>query len=142
VAAHIMGQLMKYMGPDRIIFGSDSVWYGAPQWQIEALWRFQIPEELRERYGYPAITDDDKRKILGLNSARLYGITPPQGEEERQRAYRPIPADYESQIPTRLKTLLEFPGFTADNMSRFKEVYGATEAEPSNTRYGWIRTRV
>jgi hypothetical protein len=141
VAAHIMGQLMKFMGPDRIIFGSDSVWYGAPQWQIEALWRFQIPEALRERYGYPAITEDDKRKILGLNSARLYGIMPIPDQEQRQRAYRPIPADYESRIPTKLKTLLEFPGFTADNMSRFKEAYGATDAEPSNTRYGWIRTR-
>ena len=40
-----------------------------------------------------------------------------------------------------LKTLLEFPGFTADNMSHFKEVYAATDAEPSNTRYGWIRTK-
>ena len=53
VAAHIMGQLMKFMGEDRIVFGSDSVWYGSPQWQIEALWRFQIPEALREKYGYP-----------------------------------------------------------------------------------------
>ena len=38
VAAHIMGQLMKFMGPDRIVFGSDSVWYGSPQWQIDAFW--------------------------------------------------------------------------------------------------------
>ena len=66
---------------------------------------------------------------------------PTRDKEERQRAYRPIPADYESRIPSKLKTLLEFPGFTADNMSRFKEAYGATDAEPSNTRYGWIRTR-
>ncbi len=53
VAAHIMGQLMKFMGEDRIVFGSDSVWYGSPQWQIEALWRFQIPEELRKKYRLP-----------------------------------------------------------------------------------------
>jgi hypothetical protein len=141
VAAHIMGQLMKYMGPDRILFGSDSVWYGAPQWQIEALWRFQIPEELRERYGYPALTDADKRKILGLNSARLYGIMPLEDAAERERMYRPVPEDYESRIPGQLKTLLEFPGFAADNMSRFKDAYAASQPEPSNTRYGWIRTR-
>ncbi len=142
VAAHIMGQLMMYMGPDRILFGSDSVWYGAPQWQIEALWRFQIPEELRERYGYPALTEADKRKILGLNSARLYGIMPVADAAERDRTYRPVPEDYESRIPRQLKTLLEFPGFAADNMSRFKDAYAASQAEPSNTRYGWIRTRV
>ena len=74
IAAHIMGQLMKYMGEDRIVFGSDSVWYGSPQWQIEAFWRFQIPEALRKKYGYPGAHRAAKRKILGLNSARLYGI--------------------------------------------------------------------
>ena len=142
VAAHIMGQLMKFMGPDRILFGSDSVWYGAPQWQIEALWRFQIPEALREKYGYPELTEADKRKILGLNSARLYGIQPGESEEAQKRTYKPVPKDYESRISTELKTLLEFPGYTADNMSRFKEAYVASEAEPSNTRYGWIRKTV
>ncbi len=53
VAAHIMGQLLKFMGEDRIVFGSDSVWYGSPQWQIEALWRFQIPEDMRKKYRVP-----------------------------------------------------------------------------------------
>ena len=37
---------------------------------------------------------------------------------------------------------MEFPGFTADNMSRFKERYIAAGAEPSNTRYAWIRAKV
>ena len=90
VAAHIMGQLMKFMGPDRIVFGSDSVWYGSPQWQIEALWRFQIPEEMRERYGYPEITEADKRKILGLNSARLYGIEGVESGNLEER-FKPVP---------------------------------------------------
>jgi len=44
VCAHILGQGLRFFGEDRIVFGSDSVWYGSPQWQIEALWRFQIPE--------------------------------------------------------------------------------------------------
>src|SRR5262249_311999 len=74
VAAHLMGQLMKFMGPDRIVFGSDSVWYGSPQWQIDAMWRVQIPEDLGKKYGYAELTRDAKRKILGLNSAKLYGI--------------------------------------------------------------------
>ncbi|MBI3468950.1 MAG: amidohydrolase family protein [Planctomycetes bacterium] len=141
VAAHIMGQLMKFLGPDRILFGSDSVWYGAPQWQTEAFWRFQIPEELRVRYGYPELTEADKRKILGLNSARLYSIRPVEDEQERQRVYRPVPKDYESRIPEKLKTLLEFPGLARDNMSRFKDAYVAMGPVPSNTRYGWIRAR-
>ena len=72
VCAHMFGQLLKYFGEDRIVFGSDCVFNGSPQWQIEALWRFQIPEEMRRRFGYPELTPAAKRKILGLNSARLY----------------------------------------------------------------------
>ena len=140
VAAHIMGQLMKYLGPDRIVFGSDSVWYGSPQWQIDAFWRFQIPEDLRERYGYPEITLADKRKILGLNSARLYGIKATAAAD--LPSYRPVPADFEGRISDELKTLLEFPGYTADNMTRFKQRYADAGAAPDHLRYGWIRRQV
>src|SRR5437867_4896873 len=91
VAAHIMGQLMKFMGPDRIVFGSDAVWYGSPQWQIDAMWRFQIPEDLRKKYGYPEMTPDARRKILGLNSAKLYGINTTQN-------FKPVPKDYEKRM--------------------------------------------
>src|SRR5947209_3908151 len=84
VCAHILGQLLKYVGPDRVVFGSDSIWYGSPQWQIEALWRFQIPDEMRKRWGYPELTETAKRKILGLNSARLYGLS---GADEIGRAH-------------------------------------------------------
>jgi predicted TIM-barrel fold metal-dependent hydrolase len=140
VAAHIMGQLMKFMGPDRIVFGSDSVWYGSPQWQIDAFWRFQIPQEMREKYGYPELTLDAKRKILGLNSAKLYGI---KGVESAsfQKRFKPVPKDYEKRMSKELKTVMELPGFTADNMSKLKENYVATGGEPSNTRYGWVRTK-
>ncbi len=137
VAAHIMGQLMKFLGPDRIVFGSDSVWYGSPQWQIDALWRFQIPEELRKKYGYPELTDDAKRKILGLNSAKLHGIKEVSARDLAK--YKPVPKDYERRMSKELKTIMEFPGFTADNMSKVREKYAASGAERSNARYGWIR---
>jgi predicted TIM-barrel fold metal-dependent hydrolase len=134
VCAHILGQLLKFMGEDRIIFGSDSVWYGSPQWQIEAFWRFQIPDDLRRQYGYPQLTEAAKRKILGLNSARLYKL--PAGP---QGVYKPVPADYATRIPDELKTLMEFPGFEADNLTRMRTQYQAAGAHPSNTRYGWLR---
>jgi uncharacterized protein len=141
VAAHILGQLTKFMGPERIVFGSDSVWYGSPQWQIDALWRFQIPEEMRKKYGYPELTVDAKRKILGLNSARLYGV---KGVESASLAktFKPVPKDYQKRMSAELKTIMELPGFTADNMSKFKDKYVAMGGEPSHTRYGWIRTKV
>jgi hypothetical protein len=138
VAAHILGQLMKFMGPDRIIFGSDSVWYGSPQWQIDALWRFQIPEEMRRKYGYPELTPNVKRKILGLNAAKLYGV---KTSGDLKKRFKPVPADYASKISRELKTILEFPDIAADNMSKIKEQYAAVGPQPSHTRYGWIRAR-
>ena len=136
IAAHIMGQLMKFMGEDRIVFGSDSVWYGSPQWQIEALWRFQIPAALREKYGYPELTETAKRKILGLTSAKLYGI-----QAVDTGAYQPVPKDYESRMTKELKTLLEFGQLRGDNLSKMKETYQALAIEPDHTRYGWMRVK-
>jgi len=136
IAAHIMGQLMKFMGEDRIVFGSDSVWYGSPQWQIEAFWRFQIPAALREKYGYPELTESAKRKILGLNSAKLYGI-----QALDTGTYKPVPNDYESRMTGELKTLLEFGQLRSDNMSKMKDTYIALAIEPDHTRYGWMRVR-
>jgi hypothetical protein len=135
-----MGQLMKYLGQDRIVFGSDCVWYGSPQWQIDALWRFQIPDAMRKQFGYPELTRDAKRKILGLTSAKLYGIKALEGTA-KDREYKPVPKDFEQRITKELKTIMEFPGYTADNMSKFKEKYAASGGERSNTRYGWIRTQ-
>jgi len=136
VAAHVMGQLLKFMGEDRIVFGSDSVWYGSPQWQIETLWRFQIPEALREKYGYPELTESAKRKILGLTSAKLYGIESLEAEN-----YKPVPKDYESRMTTELKSLLEFGQFRADHMSKLKETYAALAIDPDHIRYGWMRVK-
>jgi hypothetical protein len=136
IAAHILGQLLKFMGEDRIVFGSDSVWYGSPQWQIEALWRFRIPDALREKYGYPELTEQAKRKILGLTSAKLYGI-----RAVDTGAYRAVPKDYESRMTNELKTLLEVGQLRGDNLSKMKETYAALAIEPDHTRYGWVRVR-
>ena len=128
---------LKFMGEDRIVFGSDSVWYGSLQWQIEALWRFQIPEELRQKYGYPELTEQAKRKILGLTSAKLYGI-----KAVDTGAYRAVPKDYESRMTEDLKAVLEVGQLKeGDNLSRMKETYAALALQPDHTRYGWIRVR-
>jgi len=75
-AAHLMGKLLQAFGEDRILWGTDSIWYGSPQDQIQAFRAFQISPALQERYGYPALTPTAKRKIFGLNAARVYGLKP------------------------------------------------------------------
>jgi hypothetical protein len=75
-AAHLLGKLLKHLGEDRILWGTDSIWYGSPQDQIQAFRAFEISREFQERYGYPALTPAAKRKIFGLNAARVYGLKP------------------------------------------------------------------
>ena len=140
VWAHIIGQLLKFMGPDRIVFGSDSLWYGGPQWQIDTFWRFQIPEEIQDRWGYPALTEASRRKILGLNSARLYKL-PGASEASAHGVYKPVPQNFESQIPNSLLTLLEYQGVADDNFSKMRKQYVEMGGGRSNTRYGWLRTK-
>lgn len=73
-AAHVLGKLLRYLGEDRILWGTDAIWFGSPQDQIQAFRAFEISPELQERHAYPALTPERKAKIFGLNAARVYGI--------------------------------------------------------------------
>ena len=73
-AAHVLGKLLVAVGEDNILWGTDSIWYGSPQDQIQAFRAFEITAESQERFGYPALTPAVKAKILGQNAARLYGV--------------------------------------------------------------------
>jgi hypothetical protein len=75
-AAHVLGKLLVAFGEDRVVWGTDSIWYGAPQDQIQAFRSFQITPEFQERFGYPELTPEVKAKILGQTSATLYGVDP------------------------------------------------------------------
>jgi predicted TIM-barrel fold metal-dependent hydrolase len=73
-AAHVLGKLIAYLGEDQVIWGTDSIWYGAAQPLIDALRVFQIPDDMCEQFGYAKLTPQVKAKILGGNAARIYGI--------------------------------------------------------------------
>ena len=78
LCAALMGMLIKGMGVDHVVWGTDAVWTGAPQWQIEALRRLEIPEEMRRKHGFAELGPADgpvKRAIFGENSARMYGYS-------------------------------------------------------------------
>ncbi len=73
-AAHVLGKLLLHLGPERILWGTDSIWYGSPQGQIDAFRAFTISEPFQEQFGYPALTEQSKALILGGNAARLYNV--------------------------------------------------------------------
>ena len=97
-AAHVLGKLLVAVGEDNVLWGTDSIWFGSPQDQIQAFRAFEISEELQERHGYPALTPELKAKVLGGNAARLYGVDPldapcrpSRSEREAVRASHPGP---------------------------------------------------
>ena len=111
LCAHVLGMIIAAFGDDHVLWGTDSIWWGSPQWQIEAMRRLEMPESLMKQFGYAPLTTDVKAKIFGLNAARVYGVDP-------QAKRNPVPGDYVD----RLKKL-------------YKESGNPT---PRNTQYGWV----
>jgi hypothetical protein len=105
--------MIDAFGEDHVLWGTDSIWWGSPQWQVEAFRRLQMPEDLQKRFGFKPLTEGVKEKIFGLNLASVYGI-------DVKAKMNAIPSDYVTKLKTK---------------------YRASGAEPSNTQYGWIRTR-
>jgi predicted TIM-barrel fold metal-dependent hydrolase len=97
-AAHVLGKLLAQFGPERILWGTDSTWYGSPQPLIDAFRAFTIPERMQEEFGYPPLTDAVKTRILGANASELYGLEPPA---------TPVAPDQASVLAPRLLAALD-----------------------------------
>src|SRR5882724_992047 len=108
--AHLLGQIIAAFGADHVLWGTDSIWYGTPQWQIEAFRRFEIPEVLVETHGYAPLTRAVKAQIFGLNAARVFGVDVNAKRNE-------LPQDY---------------------LSRIKMAYLEEGVVPSHRWYGWV----
>ena len=99
MAAHILGKLVVHIGEENVLYGSDCIWYGSPQDQIQAFRTFQISEALQEKHGYPKMTPELRARIFGLNAAKPYALDVPEILErarnddlqQRRAAYREDP---------------------------------------------------
>ena len=117
VAAAMLAKLIKGLGADHVLWGTDSIWAGSPQWQIEAFRRIEVPLELQERYDFEPLGPPDgptKSAILGGNAAGQYGI-------ELDANGCPI-ADYRN-----------------DELSRLKAEYLDAGNQRDNLYWGWIQ---
>ena len=73
--AKVMGELMFWLGEDKLLFGADyAIW--EPKWQVEGFVDWNMPDG-EEFSDYGKLSLQAKKKILGLNAARLYGIDVP-----------------------------------------------------------------
>ena len=113
VCAALMGTLVKGMGADHVCWGSDAVWTGSPQWQIEGLRRLEIPEDMQRKHGFAPLGAADgpvKSAIFGGNNARLYKVDIPQAQA----------------------------AVASDRFASLKAEYLAAGPTPSNRRYGYV----
>ena len=112
LAAAFMGTLIKGLGADHVVWGTDALWTGSPQWQIEGLRRLEIPEHMQRTFGFAPLGAADgavKNAIFGENTARLY--------RHERTASPPL----------------------QDKLSTVKAAYEQAGPAPSNLRYGFIR---
>ena len=75
-AAHALGKLFLHVGEDNVLWGTDSIWYGSPQDQIQAFRTFQIADALCEKHGYPKLRPDLRAKVFGRSALAVYSIPP------------------------------------------------------------------
>jgi predicted TIM-barrel fold metal-dependent hydrolase len=111
--AAMMGTLIKGLGRDHVVWGTDSVLYGSPQWQIEAFRRLEIPDDLQKKYGFAPLGPADgmvKNAIFGYNSAQLYKL------------------DIRAELHN-------------DGMAKLKTAYLEQGGQRSNAAYGYVARR-
>ncbi len=111
MCAHGMGKNIKHYGSDHVVWGTDCLWWGSPQWAIEAFKRFQIPDDMCAKFGYKKISKKDKARILGLNAAKLYNV-----DVKAKRNALP-----------------------ADTLDKLKTAYLEHGGQRENAAYGWVR---
>jgi hypothetical protein len=116
--AALVGTLIKGMGVDHVMWGTDSVWYRSPQWQIEALRRLEIPGDMQKKHGFAPLGDANsatKQLIFSGNATRLY------------------------KIKLKAADNTQMPAFSEDRLAALKNEYALADKEPSNLRYGYVR---
>jgi predicted TIM-barrel fold metal-dependent hydrolase len=120
VCAAMMGILVKGLGVDHVVWGTDALWTGAPQWQIEGLRRLEIPEAMQKKYGYAPLGAADgpvKTAIFGTNNARLYNINPKKAMLDLNNdrfAQRKIEYQKEGATPTNMRYGYMVPNGSVD----------------------------
>jgi uncharacterized protein len=85
----------------------------SPQWQIEALRRLEIPEDMQKKYGFAPLGPANsmvKNGIFGYNSAQLYQL------------------DIRAELHN-------------DGIAKMKTAYLEQGGERSNTAYGYVARR-
>ena len=97
------GHAARCVGEDRILWGTDSIWYGSPQSLIDAFRAFTIPERMQDEFGYPALTDRGEGQDPQHECRGALRRGPSGGTPSRHRRLAPSGAS-RAQMPASPKT--------------------------------------
>ena len=132
-AAHALGKLLTRVGTQRVMWGTDAIWYGSPEPQIMAMRTFEITPQFQETYRYPALTAELKAGLFGLNAAKLFGVDPAAtrcgltqdpltsniSETAFLRDEGALPSAWSPHGPTTRRQMLDWLGSSATNWVPF-----------------------
>ena len=103
LATFVVATLLKGLGPERLVWGTDALWTGSPQWQIEGLRRMEVPDDMQKKYGFKPLGAADgpiKTAIFSGNSARLYNY-PNVTQWSKMDRFSALKEDYLKSGPNR-----------------------------------------
>ena len=132
-AAHAIGKLLSRVGEQRVMWGTDAIWYGSPEPQIMAMRTFEITPQFQELYKYPALTDEVKADLFGRNAATLFGVDTTAtrcgltqdplaaniSEAAALRDEGALPSAWEPHGPTTRRQMLDWLGASATSWVPF-----------------------
>ena len=116
LAAAMVAKLVKGLGVDHVLWGTDSIWFGSPQWQIEAFRRIELPPDLQDKLDLAPLGPADgpvKNAIFGINAAGQYDLA----------------------LDTQGRPVTDYVG---DALSQLKAAYLAAGNERDNLFWGWV----
>ncbi|HYV39246.1 MAG TPA: amidohydrolase family protein [Gemmataceae bacterium] len=108
---HMLGQMIQTAGADHILWGTDCIWGGSPQSQIDRMRRLRMSDELMNKFKYPQLTDAIKNQIFGLNAALVFNVN----VKANRNAIK------------------------ADKLTGLREEF-RRNPQGTNTQYGWVWT--
>ena len=143
-AAHLLGKLITYVGPQRVAWGTDSLWFGSPQPMIVALRSFEFTNKAKEFYNLPYGLNGDRfdpmRNALDPNSYTAphpaYSDWPTDRRAHPERTIRNGIFGRNSAVPYRVSPDLVRRKIHTDAVQKIRDAYLLNPMTPNGMNAG------
>ncbi|MBW3657929.1 MAG: amidohydrolase [Actinobacteria bacterium] len=136
--AHLLGKLITYVGPQRIAWGTDSLWFGSPQPVIAGLRAFEFSDQAKEFYNLPYGLDGDRFDPLrnAMSGASYLGPHPAgidwptDGRAHPERSIRNGLFGRNAAVPYRVDPDAQLEALVCDEVQKIRDGYILNEGTP------------